>query len=125
MEEVKPEVHFRDALVDWDNKHTLEYAKYERPYRREYPLAIKRTVISGGSSFTQHTFDTEYSHDDILVNGPPRERSSADSQYPTKWKLAVIMVALCLAVFCMALDNTIIATAIPKITDGKSPDPWR
>jgi EmrB/QacA subfamily drug resistance transporter len=29
----------------------------------------------------------------------------------------LITIALCLAVFCIALDNTIIATAIPKITD--------
>ncbi|EOA81018.1 hypothetical protein ACJQWK_10033 [Exserohilum turcicum] len=40
-----------------------------------------------------------------------------DFEYPTKWKLAAITVALCLSVFCMALDNTIIATAIPRITD--------
>ncbi|KAJ3541705.1 hypothetical protein NM208_g4475 [Fusarium decemcellulare] len=33
------------------------------------------------------------------------------------WKLALVMVGLCLGVFCMALDNTIIATAIPRITD--------
>lgn len=40
-----------------------------------------------------------------------------DFEYPTKWKLAIITLALCLSVFCMALDNTIIATAIPRITD--------
>lgn len=40
-----------------------------------------------------------------------------DFEYPTKWRLAAITVALCLSVFCMALDNTIIATAIPRITD--------
>ncbi|RSL61000.1 hypothetical protein CEP54_006415 [Fusarium duplospermum] len=33
------------------------------------------------------------------------------------WKLALVITGLCLAVFCMALDNTIIATAIPRITD--------
>src|SRR2546423_5871359 len=32
-------------------------------------------------------------------------------------KLAIIIFALALAVFLMALDNTIIATAIPRITD--------
>lgn len=32
-------------------------------------------------------------------------------------KLALLLVALCLAVLCQALDNTIITTAIPKITD--------
>lgn len=40
-----------------------------------------------------------------------------DIEYPRAWKLAVITVALALSVFCMALDNTIIATAIPRITD--------
>jgi hypothetical protein len=40
-----------------------------------------------------------------------------DFEYPTKWKLAAITLALCLSVFCLALDNTIIATAIPRITD--------
>jgi len=31
--------------------------------------------------------------------------------------LALCIFALCTAVFCVALDNTIIATAIPRITD--------
>ena len=39
------------------------------------------------------------------------------SDYPTKLPLVMIVVALCLAVFMMALDMTIVATAIPKITD--------
>ena len=38
-------------------------------------------------------------------------------EYPKKWKLAMITIALMLSIFCMALDNTIIATAIPRITD--------
>ncbi|KAJ7061484.1 major facilitator superfamily domain-containing protein [Mycena amicta] len=40
-----------------------------------------------------------------------------DIVYPEGIKLALITVALCLSVFLVALDNTIIATAIPKITD--------
>ena len=39
------------------------------------------------------------------------------AEYPSGAKLAAITVALCLSVFLMALDNSIIATAIPKITD--------
>ncbi|KAK3496013.1 major facilitator superfamily-domain-containing protein [Neurospora crassa] len=38
-------------------------------------------------------------------------------EYPTGLKLGLITIALCLSVFLMALDNSIIATAIPKITD--------
>lgn len=40
-----------------------------------------------------------------------------DAEYPTSFKLAMVTIALMLSVFCMALDNTIIATAIPRITD--------
>jgi hypothetical protein len=38
-------------------------------------------------------------------------------EYPKGFKVFAITVALCLSIFCMALDNTIIATAIPRITD--------
>ncbi|KAH8599939.1 MFS multidrug transporter-like protein [Bisporella sp. PMI_857] len=37
--------------------------------------------------------------------------------YPHGTKLVVLMLGLCLAIFLVALDNTILATAIPKITD--------
>ena len=47
-----------------------------------------------------------------------RVMTSGDGvEYPTGLKLNLISLALCLSVFLMALDNTIIATAIPKITD--------
>ncbi|KAL2133511.1 hypothetical protein VTI74DRAFT_2237 [Chaetomium olivicolor] len=39
------------------------------------------------------------------------------TEYPTGMTLVLIVLALCLSVFTMALDNSIIATAIPKITD--------
>ncbi|KAI5463622.1 major facilitator superfamily domain-containing protein [Mariannaea sp. PMI_226] len=54
---------------------------------------------------------------------PPQRTSERDNEeenninYPTGIKLNLITLALCLAVFVMALDNSIIATAIPKITD--------
>ncbi|KAK9483559.1 major facilitator superfamily domain-containing protein [Lipomyces starkeyi] len=37
--------------------------------------------------------------------------------YPTGVPFLIIVIGLCLAVLLVALDNTIIATAIPKITD--------
>jgi type IV secretory pathway VirB10-like protein len=45
------------------------------------------------------------------------EEEDDETRYPKAMKLTLVTVALCLAVFCMALDNTIIATAIPRITD--------
>ncbi|KAK4096469.1 MFS general substrate transporter [Parathielavia hyrcaniae] len=49
-----------------------------------------------------------------LSQTPTREDGA---EYPTGMKLSLIVLALCLSVFVMALDNSIIATAIPKITD--------
>ncbi|RMD41907.1 hypothetical protein DV735_g3200, partial [Chaetothyriales sp. CBS 134920] len=40
-----------------------------------------------------------------------------EALYPSGLKLGLIMIALCLSIFLVALDNTIIATAIPRITD--------
>jgi hypothetical protein len=40
-----------------------------------------------------------------------------ETEYPHGLKLALILIAMCSAVFLVALDQTIIATAIPKITD--------
>ncbi|KAJ7446316.1 major facilitator superfamily domain-containing protein [Mycena latifolia] len=40
-----------------------------------------------------------------------------EDDFPRGLKLAVLTLALCLSVFLVALDNTILATAIPKITD--------
>ena len=46
----------------------------------------------------------------------PMEQEQAQ-QPPSNSKLLIINLASCIAVFCVALDNTIIATAIPRITD--------
>lgn len=51
---------------------------------------------------------------DEEVQAPPGEHSE---HYPKGLKLITLIIALCLAVFLVALDQTIIATAIPKITD--------
>lgn len=48
---------------------------------------------------------------DGTVDAHPEE----DIEYPHGLKLAVILGALCLAVFLVALDQTIISTAIPKM----------
>ena len=51
---------------------------------------------------------------DKNVTGPPKD---AEVVYPTGIKVVLVLVALCLSVFLVALDQTIISTAIPKITD--------
>ncbi|KAI9841230.1 MAG: MFS sugar transporter [Thelocarpon superellum] len=46
-----------------------------------------------------------------------REEFEDESRYPQGITLGLITLALCLSVFLVALDQTIIATAIPRITD--------
>ncbi|CAK5272610.1 unnamed protein product [Mycena citricolor] len=50
-----------------------------------------------------------------VTEAPGSEEDVVD--YPSGLKLGLLTIALCLSVFLVALDNTIIATAIPKITD--------
>lgn len=54
--------------------------------------------------------------------GSSETHSSGDTHcYPSGWKLAVIVLALGLGTFLVAIDNTIIAVAIPEIaTDFKA-----
>ncbi|KAH7045202.1 major facilitator superfamily domain-containing protein [Macrophomina phaseolina] len=54
---------------------------------------------------------------DIELADSSNMEDSDTGEYPTGLSLATITFALCLAVFCVALDNTIIATALPRITD--------
>jgi hypothetical protein len=42
---------------------------------------------------------------------------NAEGEYPTAFRLTMIVVALALSMFLVALDMTIVATAIPRITD--------
>ena len=69
---------------------------------------ISRDIDVGQKKETETTAYDEMKADDKL---------SDEVQYPGGLKLATLIVALCLAVFLVALDNTIIATAIPRITD--------
>ncbi|KAK4500278.1 hypothetical protein PRZ48_008467 [Zasmidium cellare] len=58
--------------------------------------------------------DQSSNHDGLDAT---QQEEEEQIEYPKAMKLALIMIALCLSVFLMALDNTIISTAIPKITD--------
>jgi hypothetical protein len=74
------------------------------------PLAIHITTEHCPAvSTTQLSPGTDKQHD----------RSSTDqqSENPQGWQLLAMITALCLAVFLVALDQTIVSTAIPRITD--------
>jgi EmrB/QacA subfamily drug resistance transporter len=68
----------------------------------------------------------DFNHESTALDDakPTEETTTQDSsdanagpEYPSGWKLFFIFIGLELAVLCVALDNTIIATAIPRITD--------
>ncbi|KEF54120.1 uncharacterized protein A1O9_09915 [Exophiala aquamarina CBS 119918] len=61
---------------------------------------------------------------EIAVKEAPNEDATAkeylgdpESKYPSGFRFTMVIAALVLTTFLVALDNTIIATAIPKITD--------
>ncbi|KAF2964602.1 hypothetical protein GQX73_g8980 [Xylaria multiplex] len=82
----------------------------------------KSSIVEGGASADQ---DVEKAGSLAKIqtarsqNGSPlqpTETREDGTEYPTGVKLTLISVALCLSVFLTALDNSIIATAIPAIT---------
>jgi hypothetical protein len=75
------------------------------------PIQQDAKILDEGVSST--TLE-ETSQDVEKVEQPAAEDTS---QYLSGLKLVTLIIALCLAVFIVALDQTIIATAIPKITD--------
>ncbi|TQN65339.1 Aspyridones efflux protein [Colletotrichum shisoi] len=85
------------------------------------------TIPSSAASLQDTDIDAVPSASDIC-NDPARtlpikseKNTTVDggekTDYPGGMKLALIVAAACFSVFLMALDNCIIATAIPRITD--------
>ncbi|KAI9759116.1 MAG: hypothetical protein M4579_002563 [Chaenotheca gracillima] len=78
---------------------------------------------STGTSSTDHT-ETEKKEAGTEDGTPTDEEAAVPAPaspdagaYPSGLKLAFIMLALVLSVFLFSLDQTIVATAIPRITD--------
>ncbi|KAF3407249.1 Efflux pump roqT [Talaromyces pinophilus] len=66
--------------------------------------------------FTNTTASDKTRPADETIAQDPSDVDS-DPQYPSGLKLFFLVIGLALAVLCVAIDNTIIATAIPRITD--------
>jgi hypothetical protein len=79
----------------------------------------KRSTSSATSSDHENAKTTPLDEKTIeeAIADPEVNDGNDEAVYPQGIKLALIIIALCLSVFLVALDNTIIATAIPKITD--------
>ena len=77
-------------------------------------------IKAGEATAGRHSLSkvhTSKSHADGALDTAQTTTREDGSEYPTGTRLALIVLALCLTVFIMSLDNAIIATAIPKITD--------
>lgn len=55
---------------------------------------------------------------DIAEGTGAQATEENEDKYPKGWTLTLLFTALCLGVFLTSLDNSILATAIPKITDN-------
>ena len=95
-------------------------SKSQAPYDDEddYDTAPAPHVARGPSETVGHRSQTQEKYDQLQkVVSQSQSDQVQDIEYPSGLKLTAITFALCLCVFCVALDNTIIATAIPRITD--------
>jgi len=81
---------------------------YGLPHRKDqYETATdQNTELAEGNDLTT---------EDQSKDSKPGE--DTETAYATGLKLAMIVISLQLTNFCIAVDNTIIATAIPRITD--------
>ncbi|KAJ5181268.1 Major facilitator superfamily domain general substrate transporter [Penicillium cf. griseofulvum] len=52
-----------------------------------------------------------------ILSDAPDEGGSPSRPPASTWKVVSLTIALCLGIFCMSLDITIITTTIPRITD--------
>jgi MFS family permease len=87
----------------------------------------KARKASGGDKHSRASSSSNLQTDHSLAPpiDPPKKmapqytpgQDEAAVVYPGKIKTALIMIGIYLSVFCLALDNSIIATAIPRITD--------
>jgi EmrB/QacA subfamily drug resistance transporter len=85
----------------------------------ELVRAIEGATLAGQSfeKSNEPAATNEFVDKEKISEKDPMEDDDG-AQYLEGRQLAFVVFALCLVVFCVALDNTIIATAIPKITDS-------
>ena len=98
------------------------------PVPEPNPAAANQTAASTATSKEDPALPSDSSTDTpveqeqdgekapVSAKGPPKDEPS-DFEKKSVGKRAVVMLALCMAVFLAALDVTIITTAIPTITE--------
>ena len=92
-----------ESCLDDTKKEAMEIPKTETTHRisSQMDASTEPGTATGTTEKEAHT----------------AKDAEEDMEYPRGPKLWMILAALCLAIFLVALDQTIISTAIPKITD--------
>jgi hypothetical protein len=83
----------------------------------EYSVNEKSSTQQDPNANGSSTEDGSNPPVDIPKGETEKAEPEEDAEYPGAWKATVIVMALFLSIFLVALDQTIIGTAIPKITD--------
>jgi MFS transporter, DHA2 family, glioxin efflux transporter len=86
------------------------------------PQEKETTLSSPATSMNEPNIDLQkehelIAHDDTVNREENVDESGVEVEYASGFRLAAVVVALALSVFLVSLDMTIVATAIPKITD--------
>jgi hypothetical protein len=88
--------------------------RYDAAHLRPDVSSQNSEVVSKANATTEDLINSNHGH--------VREDSVSLPAYPGPIALALLMLGICLAAFLVALDRTIVATAIPQITnDFKTP----
>lgn len=91
------------------------------------PEEKESTMSTPATSMYEPNLSSKKEQDSIPGEGTDTEADPAvngdELVYVGGLKLAAIVVALALSIFLVSLDMTIVATAIPKITDVRSHPP--
>jgi EmrB/QacA subfamily drug resistance transporter len=114
-----PELEFKPVSYHASTEHITASASQLPPssLRLSYPQT------GSDPNFALHTIqDEEFSRSPQRRRRPPRRRTATSHgqnspKYPGPVRLTIIMLAIYIPIFLVALDRTIIGTAIPQITN--------
>jgi len=102
-------------LVDTEKSSETTVEASERTQARTVESRKSNDTTSQGNA-TRTIAEGEKVGANVAEEEHADDEVEDESKYLTGWKLAMLSIGLCLTTFVIALDNTIIATAIPKIT---------
>lgn len=129
-----PELEANGRVAETEeDKHTVgdekQTAEKEVELNRTVASEKKAEVATNGTHTVTRSDESEVAAESETVQNVDGEKAPAqadaeeveeepedESKYLSGFKLGILSLGLCLTTFVIALDNTIIATAIPKIT---------